>query len=151
MLTCFNKMTFLISASRDWIRHETGRWKTSHSRGEFARAQEWNILQRHEGQSFNSNVGRMTMKSTRRVLAYWAIRSPIRSLAHSLTPELKGKRSLSMNSMHQFHIVWTHSELYSWAKEWREKIWKLNDSLNDSEIYWTTLYYIFFAGPIWRG
>ena len=64
-----------------------------------------------------STVGRMTIKSTHRVLGHSLLRSYslaphthslslhsfICSLVHSLAPELMGKGFLSMNVMHRFH------------------------------------------------
>ena len=46
----------------------------------------------------------------------WAIRSAVlsRSLAHSLAPEIMGKRFMTMNWMRRFHIILTRSALVLW-------------------------------------
>ena len=76
-------------------------------------------------------MGRMTMKSTCRVLRHMLVRSLVRlhrslirlfctaCFAHalrSLTPELMGKRVTSMNWMSQFHIISTHCALVRWGR-----------------------------------
>ena len=64
---------------------------------------------------FSHTTGRMTRKLTRKVLGHSLVcsldqshRTLIRSLAHSLTSKLMGKRFSSMNWICQFQAVLTH-------------------------------------------